>query len=80
LGRAEAPPPPTTAFGALLAHLTGGANADTFQPMNCNFGLFPPLAETSKRIKGQDRKKLYAHRARADLAAWLATQGSEAAA
>jgi methylenetetrahydrofolate--tRNA-(uracil-5-)-methyltransferase len=80
LGRAEAPPPPTTAFGALLAHLTGGANAETFQPMNCNFGLFPPLAETSKRIKGQDRKKLYAHRARADLAAWLAAQSSEAAA
>jgi methylenetetrahydrofolate--tRNA-(uracil-5-)-methyltransferase len=80
LGRAEAPPPPTTAFGALLAHLTGGANADTLQPMNCNFGLFPPLAETTKRIKGQDRKKLYAHRARADLAAWLAAQGSEAAA
>lgn len=80
LGRAEAPPPPTTAFGALLAHLTGGANADTFQPMNCNFGLFPPLAESTKRIKGQDRKKLYAHRARADLAAWLAAQSSEAAA
>ena len=80
LGRTQAPPPPTTAFGALLAHLTGGADADTFQPMNCNFGLFPPLAETSKRVKGQDRKKLYAHRARADLAAWLAAQSSEAAA
>jgi methylenetetrahydrofolate--tRNA-(uracil-5-)-methyltransferase len=80
LGRAEAPPPPTTAFGALLAHLTGGANAETFQPMNCNFGLFPPLAETSKRVRGQDRKKLYAHRARADLAAWLAARSSEAAA
>jgi methylenetetrahydrofolate--tRNA-(uracil-5-)-methyltransferase len=80
LGRAEAPPPPTTAFGALLAHLTGGANAETFQPMNCNFGLFPPLAETSRRVKGQDRKKLYAHRARADLAAWLAARSSEAAA
>jgi methylenetetrahydrofolate--tRNA-(uracil-5-)-methyltransferase len=79
-GRTQAPPPPTTAFGALLAHLTGGANAETFQPMNCNFGLFPPLAETAKRIKGQDRKKLYAHRARADLAAWLAAQDSEAAA
>jgi methylenetetrahydrofolate--tRNA-(uracil-5-)-methyltransferase len=80
LGRAEAPPPPTTAFGALLAHPTGGANAETFQPMNCNFGLFPPLAETSKRVRGQDRKKLYAHRARADLAAWLAARSSEAAA
>jgi folate-dependent tRNA-U54 methylase TrmFO/GidA len=48
--------------------------------MNCNFGLFPPLAETSKRVRGQDRKKLYAHRARADLAAWLAARSSEAAA
>jgi methylenetetrahydrofolate--tRNA-(uracil-5-)-methyltransferase len=79
-GRAVALPPPTTAFGALLAHLTGGADADSFQPMNCNFGLFPPLPETAKRIKGQDRKKLYANRARADLTAWLAAQASEAAA
>jgi methylenetetrahydrofolate--tRNA-(uracil-5-)-methyltransferase len=81
LGRAIVPPPPTTAFGALLAHLTGGGDAKTFQPMNCNFGLFPPLPETpGKRIKGQDRKKLYAHRARADLAAWLGSPApSEAA-
>ena len=81
LGHPHRPPPPTTAFGALLAHLTGGADPAHFQPMNCNFGLFPPLPpETGKKIKGQDRKKLYAHRARADLAAWLAGASSEAAA
>ena len=79
-GRACVPPPPTTAFGALLAHLTGGGDAKTFQPMNCNFGLFPPLDPgTDKRLKGQDRKKAYAHRARADLDAWLAGGASEAA-
>src|SRR5690242_17578624 len=43
LGRPPAPPPPTTAFGALLGHITGGADARTFQPMNVNFGLFPDL-------------------------------------
>src|ERR1700741_1423191 len=42
-GRARAAPPPTTALGALLGHITGGADARTFQPMNVNFGLFPPL-------------------------------------
>ena len=63
-----APPPPTTALGALLAHITKGADAQTFQPMNVNFGLFPPL-ETQTR--GKDRKKAMAHRAIADLAAWL---------
>jgi methylenetetrahydrofolate--tRNA-(uracil-5-)-methyltransferase len=80
LGRTSTLPPPTTAFGALLAHLTGGGDAKTFQPMNCNFGLFPPLDPgTDKRMKGQDRKKAYAHRARADLTAWLAGTASEAA-
>jgi methylenetetrahydrofolate--tRNA-(uracil-5-)-methyltransferase len=76
LGRGIAPPPPTTAFGALLAHITGGGDAKTFQPMNCNFGLFPPLANAPKKL---DRKKAYAHRARADLTAWLAGGVSEAA-
>ncbi len=60
-------PPPTTAFGALLAHITGGADAKTFQPMNVNFGLFPEL----KGARGKDRKKAMSHRAIADLAAWL---------
>jgi methylenetetrahydrofolate--tRNA-(uracil-5-)-methyltransferase len=79
-GRASTLPPPTTAFGALLAHLTGGGDAKTFQPMNCNFGLFPPLPpETDRRLKGPDRKRAYAHRARADLAVWLAGTASEAA-
>jgi methylenetetrahydrofolate--tRNA-(uracil-5-)-methyltransferase len=62
------PPPETTALGALLAHITKGAMAATFQPMNVNFGLFPPL-ETETR--GRDRKKLMAHRALADLDHWL---------
>ncbi len=61
-------PPPETALGALLAHITGGADADTFQPMNVNFGLMPPLPE---RIRKTDRKKAYTDRARTALAAWL---------
>jgi methylenetetrahydrofolate--tRNA-(uracil-5-)-methyltransferase len=66
------PPPPTTAFGALLAHITGGADAKTFQPMNVNFGLFPPpVAEGKKKIKGKDRKQAMSERALADLASWL---------
>jgi methylenetetrahydrofolate--tRNA-(uracil-5-)-methyltransferase len=67
-GQTIAPPPSTTALGALLAHITKGADAQTFQPMNVNFGLFPPL-ETDTR--GRDRKKLMAHRAIADLDLWL---------
>jgi methylenetetrahydrofolate--tRNA-(uracil-5-)-methyltransferase len=72
----EAPPPPTTAFGALLAHITGGADAKTFQPMNVNFGLFPEL----KTARGKDRKRAMAERALADLTAWLdasAQRGAE---
>jgi methylenetetrahydrofolate--tRNA-(uracil-5-)-methyltransferase len=71
LGEASAPPPATTALGALLNHVTGGADAETFQPMNCNFGLFPPLVETGKPLKGAARKQALAQRALADLAAWL---------
>lgn len=61
-------PPPETAIGALLSHITGGADAATFQPMNVNFGLMPPLAGRSKRF---DRKKAYTDRARVALAGWL---------
>ncbi|HEX4117677.1 MAG TPA: methylenetetrahydrofolate--tRNA-(uracil(54)-C(5))-methyltransferase (FADH(2)-oxidizing) TrmFO [Rhizomicrobium sp.] len=68
LGRAHPPPPPTTALGALLAHITGGADAKSFQPMNVNYGLFPPL---DKRVKGKDRKQAMSARALEDLSAWL---------
>ena len=66
-GKTE-PPPPTTALGALHAHITGGAEAETFQPMNVNFGLFPDPPEN---IRGRDRKKALSARALADLAGWL---------
>ena len=65
---ALAPPPPETALGALLAHITGGADSETFQPMNVNFGLMPPIEGRWKRA---DRKKAYTDRARAALAEWL---------
>lgn len=70
-------PPVTTALGALLSHVTGGANADTFQPMNINFGLFPPLEPQRtengkiKRFKGRDRKKAMSERALQDIESWL---------
>jgi methylenetetrahydrofolate--tRNA-(uracil-5-)-methyltransferase len=65
-------PPPETALGALLGHITGGAHAETFQPMNVNFGLMPPIAGRSKRA---DRKKAYTDRARAALTDWLEHAG-----
>lgn len=68
LGRVPSLPPPTTAMGALLAHITVGAEAETFQPMNVNFGLFPPVDE---RLRGKDRKLACSRRARDDLSAWL---------
>ena len=67
VGGAITPPPPETALGALLGHITGGAAAETYQPMNVNFGLFPPLEGKAKKA---DRKPLMAARARAALAAW----------
>ena len=63
-----APPPVETALGALLGHITGGANAETFQPMNVNFGLMPP---PEGRAKKADRKKAYTDRARAKFVDWL---------
>jgi methylenetetrahydrofolate--tRNA-(uracil-5-)-methyltransferase len=62
-------PPATTALGALLAHITRGADAATFQPMNVNFGLFPPL---DLPVKKAERKPALARRALAELDAWLA--------
>ncbi len=71
-GQRPQAPPDTTALGALLGHITGGAETETFQPMNVNFGLFPPLpAGTGRRPKGRDRKQAMSRRALADLDAWL---------
>ncbi len=61
-------PPPTTALGALLAHITGGAEARDFQPMNVNFGLFPPLG---RKLPRRERRPAIARRAIIDLASWL---------
>jgi len=87
LGRPILPLPSTTALGALINHITGGhietidEGPRSFQPMNVNFGLFPPLerapkAEDGKRLRGPAkalaRKKALTNRARADLSAWLA--------
>ncbi len=85
LGQPLAFPPETTALGALLNHITGGANTETFQPMNINFGLFPPLSkeeatvkyENKKgktkraKLKGKDRKKVYTTRALTALEHWI---------
>jgi methylenetetrahydrofolate--tRNA-(uracil-5-)-methyltransferase len=94
-GRPHSPPPPTTAFGALLSHITGGhltvpagAGPRSFQPMNINFGLFPPIEPSTQdgdgkqkkaRIKGVARKRAMAHRALADLNLWLSAPSRAAA-
>ncbi|MFO1059239.1 MAG: methylenetetrahydrofolate--tRNA-(uracil(54)-C(5))-methyltransferase (FADH(2)-oxidizing) TrmFO [Dongiaceae bacterium] len=71
-GAAVEPPPPTTALGALLRHITGGADAATFQPMNVNFGLFPPIPDAAGGRKGRlARKPALSARALADLDRWL---------
>jgi len=72
-GNTPSLPPLETSLGALLSHITGGADAETFQPMNVNFGLFPPLPEKSRKA---DRKQLYTDRGRAALAEWLSPQAS----
>ena len=70
------PPPVDTAHGALLAHITGGADADTFQPMNVNFGLFPPIDLVTtpngkkRKLRGRERKMAYAARALESFAGW----------
>jgi methylenetetrahydrofolate--tRNA-(uracil-5-)-methyltransferase len=93
LGKALSAPPPTTALGALLNHITGGhlsaegdGGARSFQPMNVNFGLFPPIAApTTPRGKGPrasrgfERKRAMAARALADLDRWLGHASSVAA-
>jgi methylenetetrahydrofolate--tRNA-(uracil-5-)-methyltransferase len=80
LGIPAPPPPATTALGALLSHITGGADARTFQPMNVNFGLFPEIPKSAK-IRGKDRKQAMSARALQDLSHWLdgtRTQGAAA--
>jgi methylenetetrahydrofolate--tRNA-(uracil-5-)-methyltransferase len=62
-------PPLTTALGALLGHITGGADASSYQPMNVNFGLFPPISD---KMRKADRKRAYTDRAVRDLASWMA--------
>ena len=69
-GERWTPPPRTSAMGALLAHITGDAEAAHFQPMNVNFGLFPPLHDIGKK----QRKEAYTSRAKADFGEWLAAR------
>ena len=71
-GRELPAPPPETAMGALIHHITGGADAKTFQPMNVNFGLFPPIDARGGRRGRKDRYKAYTDRAKAAFAQWLA--------
>lgn len=72
LGRDLGPPPRDSAMGALIAHITGEAEAKTFQPMNVNFGLFTPLDEARGGRKGRkDRYRGYTDRAKEAFAAWL---------
>ncbi len=66
-GRTVAPPPVETAMGALLHHITGAAVAETYQPMNVNFGLMPPIPGRTKKA---DRKKMYTARARDAFEPW----------
>jgi methylenetetrahydrofolate--tRNA-(uracil-5-)-methyltransferase len=96
LGQTPDLPPQTTAIGALLAHITGGhisveeaGSPRSFQPMNINFGLFPPLAVApthgpdGKKLKGNDKtfakKEMMTRRAKADLEAWMGQERAAAA-
>ncbi len=73
-GKSLPPPPPETAMGALITHITGGADAKTFQPMNVNFGLFPPIDAKGGRRGRKDRYKAYTDRAKEAFEQWLAAQ------
>ncbi|WP_090018821.1 methylenetetrahydrofolate--tRNA-(uracil(54)-C(5))-methyltransferase (FADH(2)-oxidizing) TrmFO [Limimonas halophila] len=80
-GEAVAPPPDTTTLGALLNHITGGASDDTFQPMNINFGLLPPIKQDNgKPVKRKERKPAQSARALRDIDAWLNTEPTPEAA
>lgn len=68
-GKELTPPPVETALGALLNHITGAAVAETYQPMNVNFGLMPPIPGRTKKA---DRKKMYTARARDAFGEWTA--------
>ncbi|MBV7409803.1 methylenetetrahydrofolate--tRNA-(uracil(54)-C(5))-methyltransferase (FADH(2)-oxidizing) TrmFO [Maritimibacter sp. DP1N21-5] len=71
-GESLPPAPQTTAMGALVTHITGGADAKTFQPMNVNFGLFPPVEGLKGGRRGRkDRYQAYTDRAKADWRNWL---------
>ena len=80
LGRDYPLPPAETALGALLSHITGGADASTYQPMNINFGLFPPIdrplidenGKKIKRLKGRDLKLAMSQRGREKMSDWIA--------
>ena len=71
LGESLLPPPPETAMGALVSHITGGADAKTFQPMNVNFGLFPPVDAKGGRRNRTTRYKAYTDRAKSAWTDWL---------
>ncbi|WP_298499682.1 methylenetetrahydrofolate--tRNA-(uracil(54)-C(5))-methyltransferase (FADH(2)-oxidizing) TrmFO [uncultured Maritimibacter sp.] len=72
-GETLPPAPQTTAMGALVTHITGGAEAKTFQPMNVNFGLFPPVEGLKGGRRGRkDRYQAYTDRAKEDWRNWLA--------
>ncbi len=72
MGRDLPPPPATTSMGALVNHITGGADARTFQPMNVNFGLYPPLDAMRGGRKGRkERYPAYTDRAKTDFQQWL---------
>jgi len=79
LGHPAGTPPPETAMGALINHITGGADAKTFQPMNVNFGLFPPIEARGGRRGRRDRYKAYTDRAKTAFNQWLAAQRCDAA-